>query len=133
MDENRRQSARYNVFLYVEQRELEQKQVRILNLSSSGFLVRGEVCAGEGGIFHATFRVRPASGELRVTTRGKVVHSRRNGADSEYGICIEGFGSPAEERAYQEYVRELAERAATSGDGSLSPDSPIQATSRSAS
>jgi hypothetical protein len=29
------------------------------------------------------------------------------GPDSEFGIRIEGFGSPEEERAYRDYVREL--------------------------
>jgi hypothetical protein len=128
MDDNRRGSARYNVFLYVEQVERKASPVHILNLSASGFLVRGEVCAGEGGIFHASFRVHPASGGMLVSTRGKVVHSRRNGPESEYGIKIEGFGSPAEESAYQDYVRELAEKAASSKavpikDGILRPPS----------
>jgi hypothetical protein len=119
MDDNRRRSTRYDVYLYVEQVEREVPKVRIMNLSSSGFLVRGEVAAGIGGVFHASFRVRPASGEIRVSTRGKVVHSRRIGIESEYGISIEGFDSPAEESAYQAYVRELAERAATTVAKSL--------------
>ena len=117
MDENRRVSARYAVSLYVEQVERKSAKVRILNLSSSGFLVRGECCAGQGGIFHASFRVRPASGEMRVTTRGTVVHAHRGGAEPEYGIRIDGFGSPEQERAYQAYVRELAERGADSQEG----------------
>jgi hypothetical protein len=111
MSENRRGSERYNVSLYVEQIERESAQARILNLSASGFLVRGEVCAGQGGIFHASFRVRPSTGEMRVSTRGTVVHARRDGSEPEYGIKIEGFGSPAQESAYYAYVRELAERA----------------------
>lgn len=81
--------------------------IRILNLSSSGFLVRGDLCAGQGGIFHARFRVRPSSGEMRVSMKGKVVHSLINGQESEFGIKIEGFGSPAEESAYLSYVKEL--------------------------
>ena len=114
MDEkNKRESARYDVSLYVEQIEREVPQARILNLSANGFLVRGEVCAGEGGIFHASFRVRPSSGEMLVTTRGLVVHSSRNGSVFEYGIKIEGFGSLTEESAYHEYVSELSGRAAS--------------------
>jgi hypothetical protein len=119
MDENRRRGERYDVYLYVEQVEREEMQVRIMNLSSSGFLVRGEVAAGIGGVFHARFRVRPASGDMRVSTSGRVIHSRRIGHESEYGISIESFGSPDEERAYQAYVRELAERSAASVAESL--------------
>jgi hypothetical protein len=115
MDENRRGSERYNVSLYFEQLEREAAPVRMLNLSASGFLVRGGLCAGQGGIFHASFRVRPATGEMRVSTRGTVVHSRRLGAEFEYGIKIEGFGSPAEESAYLAYVRELEEK----GEGAV--------------
>jgi hypothetical protein len=112
MDENRRINARYAVSLYVEQVEREARKVRILNLSSSGFLVRGECCAGHGGIFHASFRVRPASGEMRVSTLGTVVHAHREGAEPEYGIKIDGFAGPEQESAYQAYVRELAEKGA---------------------
>jgi hypothetical protein len=115
-DSNRRKSARYEVYLYVEQIEREERKVHILNLSSSGFLVRGELAAGVGGIFHASFRVRPSSGEMRVSTSGRVVHSRRIGHESEYGISIEGFGSPAEESAYQAYVSELAARIAAASE-----------------
>jgi hypothetical protein len=117
MSENRRVSERFTVSLYVEQVKREAAKIRILNLSSSGFLVRGECCAGQGGIFHASFRVRPASGEMRVTTRGTVVHAHRGGAEPEYGIKIDGFGSPEQEGAYQAYVRELAERSAASQEG----------------
>jgi hypothetical protein len=117
MDENRRVSERYSVSLYVEQIKREAAKIRILNLSSSGFLVRGECCAGQGGIFHASFRVRPASGEMRVTTRGTVVHAHRGGAEPEYGIRIDGFGNPEQESAYQAYVRELAEKGAASAEG----------------
>jgi hypothetical protein len=112
MEENRRKSARYDVYLYVEQVERAIPKVRIMNMSSTGFLVRGEVAAGVGGVFHASFRVRPSSGDMSVTTRGKVVRSGRVGLESEYGIKIEGFGSPDEETAYRSYVRELAEKAA---------------------
>lgn len=112
MDDNRRRSTRYDVYLYVEQIEREASKIRIMNLSATGFLVRGEIAAGIGGVFHARFRVRPASGETRVSTRGKVVHSRRIGFESEYGINIESYGSPDEESAYQAYVRELAEKTA---------------------
>jgi hypothetical protein len=119
MDDNRRKSARYDVYLYVEQVERAVQKVRIMNLSSSGFLVRGEVAAGIGGILHASFRVRPKSGEMSVSTCGRVVHSRRIGLESEYGVNIESFGSPIEESAYQSYVRELAERVAASGVKSI--------------
>ena len=112
MSENRRESARFAVHLYVERIEREEAKVRILNLSSSGFLVRGECCAGQGGVFRATFRVRPSAGEVRVSTRGKVVHVRREGAEPEYGIKIEAFDSPEQEAAYLSYVRELAEKCA---------------------
>jgi hypothetical protein len=132
MDENRRQSARYNVSLYVEQIEREEKKVRILNLSSSGFLVRGEICAGQGGIFHASFRAHPSAGDVRVSIRGTVVHARSNGLESEYGIKIDSFGSPAEESAYQAYVRELAARAARS-DGIPSKGDALQIPSRNVS
>ena len=123
MDENRRVSKRYDVSLYVEQVERKAAKVRILNLSSSGFLVRGECCAGHGGIFHASFRVRPASGEMRVSTRGTVVHAHRGGAEPEYGIRIDGFGSPEQESAYQTYVCELAERSAATDGGSATAGS----------
>jgi hypothetical protein len=113
MDDNRRRDQRYDVYLYVEQVERDLPKVRIMNMSSSGFLVRGEIAAGMGGVFHARFRVRPSSGEMRVSARGKVVHSRRLGFESEYGVNIEGFGSADEESAYQSYVRELAEKAST--------------------
>jgi hypothetical protein len=111
MDENRRESPRVSVSLYVERTEEPAvTPIHIRNLSATGFLVRGSVLAGQGGIFHATFRVRPSSGEMRVSTRGRVMHSRIDGHNTEFGIKIEGFGSPEEESAYLEYVRELAQR-----------------------
>jgi hypothetical protein len=110
MDENRRAAPRFVVSLYAEHIEPEASPIRIHNLSSTGFLVRGDVCAGQGGIFHASFRVHPSSGEARVTTRGKVMHCRIAGSDSEFGIRIEGFGDSEEELAYQAYVRELETR-----------------------
>jgi hypothetical protein len=112
MDENRRSGERYAVSLYVERVERAAAKVRILNLSSSGFLVRGECCAGQGGVFCASFRVRPTSGEMRVSTRGTVVHAHRDRAEPEYGIKIDSFGGPEQEAAYQAYVRELAESGA---------------------
>ena len=135
MSENRRVSERYTVSLYVEQVKREAAKIRILNLSSSGFLVRGECCAGQGGIFHASFYVRPASGEMRVTTRGTVVHAHRDGAVPEYGIRIDGFGSLEQEAAYQAYVRELAEKGAASQEGSskaapLEKAAPIEQAAR---
>ncbi len=108
MDENRRVDERYSVSLYVERIEPVEAPVRIGNLSASGFLVRGAVLAGQGGVFCATFRVHPASGDVRVTTRGRVMNSRLRGTEIEYGIRIEGFGSPEEEKAYLAYVRELS-------------------------
>jgi hypothetical protein len=108
MEENRRLDERFSVSLYVERNEPAEAPVHIRNMSASGFLVRGAVLAGQGGVFCATFRVHPASGDLRVTTRGKVMNSRRYGSESEFGIKIEGFGGPDEESAYQAYVRELA-------------------------
>jgi hypothetical protein len=110
MDDNRRESPRFEVSLYVERREGIESAVHIKNLSSSGFLVRGAVLAGHGGVFHASFRVHPSSGDARVSTRGTVVHSLIDGHNSEFGIRIDGFGSPEEESAYQSYVRELEER-----------------------
>jgi hypothetical protein len=112
MEGSGRRSERYDVYLYVEQVETRKPEVHIMNLSATGFLVRGAVAAGIGGVFHASFRVRPAAGEMLVTTRGKVVRSHRMGPVSEYGVEIEGFGSPSEEEAYRSYVRELAERSA---------------------
>jgi len=111
MDENRRESPRVSVSLYVERTEEPAiTPIHIRNLSATGYLVRGAVLAGQGGIFHATFRVRPASGEVRVTTRGRVVHSRIDGHNTEIGIKIESFGSEAEKIAYLEYVSELARK-----------------------
>ena len=112
MDDNRRETPRFQVTLYVERREGIESAVHIKNLSSSGYLVRGDVLAGQGGIFHASFRVHPSSGDARVSTRGTVVRSVIDGSNSEFGIRIDGFGSPEEESAYQSYVRELAERSA---------------------
>ena len=97
--------------LYAEHIEPKATPIHIRNLSATGFLVCGEVCAGQGGVFRASFRVHPSSGEARVSMRGRVVHCRIAGPDSEFGIKIEAFGSPEEESAYQAYVRELEERA----------------------
>jgi|GEM_PF-3293392 len=110
MEDNRRRNERYDVYLYVEQVERDLPQVRIMNLSASGFLVRGAIAAGVGGVLHASFRVKPLAGEMRVRARGRVVHSRRVGFESEYGIDIEGFGSEVEESAYRRYVEELADK-----------------------
>jgi hypothetical protein len=107
MDENRRAAPRFVVSLYAEQIEQKASPIHIRNLSATGFLVRGDVCAGQGGVLHASFRVHPSSGEMRVTTRGKVMHCRIAGPESEFGIMIEGFGSEEEERAYRDYVLEL--------------------------
>ena len=111
MDDNRRAAPRFNVSLYAEYVEPKTTRVHICNLSATGFLVRGDFCAGQGGIFRASFRVHPSSGEARVSMRGRVVHCRIAGPDSEFGIKIEAFGSPEEESAYQAYVRELEKKA----------------------
>ena len=111
MAENRRESPRFSVSLYAEQKAPQGEGVHIKNLSASGFLVQGSVVAGQGGIFHASFRVHPSTGDVRVSIRGRVVHCRHDGLESEFGIKIEGFGSQAEEEAYQTYIAELAERA----------------------
>jgi hypothetical protein len=108
--QNRRDSPRYYVTLYTEYVEREASPSMILNMSESGFLLRGNLCAGTGGIISATFKVRPSSVETRVQAYGKVVRSRRIANEYEYGVTIEGFGSPEEEEAYRSYVRELAER-----------------------
>jgi hypothetical protein len=115
MSENRRETPRFSVSLYMERQELTEAAIHIRNLSASGFLVRGAVLAGHGGIFHASFRVHPSSGEMRVTTRGRVMHSCMDGPNSEFGIKIEGFGCPEEERAYLAYVSELASKHGDSG------------------
>jgi hypothetical protein len=111
MNENRRVDPRFSVSLYVERQEIVENPIFIRNLSATGFLVRGPVLAGQGGVFRATFRVHPKSGEMRVTIRGKVMHCRVDGAEAEFGIMIEGFGCAAEEKAYQDYVLELNKRA----------------------
>ncbi len=112
MEDNRRSEPRYNVSLFAEYVEPKTMPIHIRNLSATGFLVRGDVCAGQGGIFRARFRVHPSSGESKVTAKGKVVHCRIAGSDSEFGIKIDGFDSPEEETAYQAYVRELQEKPA---------------------
>lgn len=108
METNRREYPRFSVNLYVESREGSSEPPHVLDLSEGGFLVRGEICAGHGGVFHASFRVHPSSGETRVTTRGRVMRSSLREGVRECGIKIESFGSPAEETAYLTYVRELA-------------------------
>lgn len=110
MNEDRREARRFSVSLYAERQETEEAPIHIRNLSSTGFLVSGAVLAGLGGILRTAFRVRPSTGEMRVTARGRVMHRRIDGANSEFGIRIEDFGSPEEESAYQTYVRELAAR-----------------------
>ena len=107
MDDNRRAAPRFNVSLYAEHVEPKTTGAFICNLSATGFLVRGDLCAGQGGIFRASFRVHPSSGECRVTMKGKVVHCHIDGLNSEFGIQIEEFESPEEEAAYQAYVQEL--------------------------
>ena len=113
MDNNRRSAERFVVSLYAEYVEPIPAPIHIRNLSATGFLVRGDICAGQGGVFRARFRVHPSSGEASVTTRGRVMHCRISGPDSEFGILIESFGSEDEERAYLAYVKEL-ERQSTS-------------------
>ena len=107
-DAERRFNPRYSVSLYAEQVEHESIQPRILNLSETGFLLRGDVCAGQGGVIRASFRVHPDSGEHRVTARGRVVHATRRDGEFEFGIRIESFGSPDEEEAYRSYVGKLS-------------------------
>jgi hypothetical protein len=114
METNRREYPRFSVNLYVESREGSSEPPHVLDLSEGGFLVRGEICAGHGGVFHASFRVHPSSGEARVTTRGRVMRSSLREGVRECGIKIESFGSPAEETAYLTYVRELAAQSAAS-------------------
>jgi hypothetical protein len=108
MSENRREAERFSVSLYAEHQEAKDAPIHIRNLSASGFLVRGDVLAGQGGILHASFRVHPAAGELRVSTRGRVMHCCIDGSNSEFGVMIEDFGSQEEESAYRAYVSELA-------------------------
>jgi hypothetical protein len=107
MNENRRDNQRYSVSLYVESKEPAQTPAFIRNLSATGFLVSGPIFAGEGGVFHATFRVHPRTGNRRIRINGRVVRRRAEGGESEYGISIEGFGCPEDERAYMEYVEDL--------------------------
>ena len=108
MEENRRDDPRFAVFLYVECIEPEAAPIHVQDLSAGGFLVRGNIVAGQGGILHARFRVHPSSGDMLVSAHGRVMHSRRDGPNSLFGVKIEGFGSPEEERAYQVYVEELS-------------------------
>jgi PilZ domain. len=110
-EQNRRENPRYSVTLYTEYVEREAAPTRILNMSESGFLIRGSLCAGSGGVIRACFRVRPSAGEMRVSARGQVMHSRRIDEEYEYGVRIESFGSPLEESAYLAYVAELAAKA----------------------
>jgi hypothetical protein len=110
MDPNRREYQRFSVNLYVERREGTSEPPHVLNLSEGGFLVRGEICAGQGGVFHASFRVHPSSGEMRVSASGRVVRSELREGENEYGIKIEAFGSPQEKAAYLAYVQELAQK-----------------------
>jgi hypothetical protein len=111
MDEaNRRASPRYLVSLYAEQIEREASPPRILNMSETGFLLKGDLCAGAGGVIRAAFRVHPSTGECRVTTRGTVMHASARDGESEFGVRIDSFGSLREESAYKDYVKELASR-----------------------
>ena len=107
MDENKRAARRFSVSLYAEHVDPESAPLLIRDLSATGFLIRGDICAGQGGILHASFRVHPSSGETHITARGRVMRCRIAGPDSEFGVEIEGFGSPEEERAYRDYVLEL--------------------------
>jgi hypothetical protein len=108
-EENKRSSPRHSVTLYTEQIEHDAPPPRILNISANGFLIRGDLCAGQGGVLRAAFRVHPPSGERRVTARGTIVHARACGSEYEFGVRIDSFGSPEEESAYADYVRELTE------------------------
>jgi hypothetical protein len=119
-EENKRQSPRHSVTLYTEQVERDVPPPRILNISEKGFLIRGDLCAGQGGVLRASFRVRPPSGERKVTARGTVVHARACGAEYEFGVRIDSFGSPEEEAAYADYVRELAAVVVRSSTDTLS-------------
>jgi hypothetical protein len=113
-DQNRRDSPRYSISLYTEFVEREASPSRILNMSKSGFLICGDICAGAGGVIKASFKVRPSSGEMRVSARGKVVHARRaDNGEYEYGVKITDFGSSDEEEAYLAYVGELSRAAET--------------------
>lgn len=104
---NRRKSSRYAITLYTEFVERDSQPSCILNMSEHGFLIRGDLCAGSGGIIHATFKVRPSSGEKTISTKGVVVHARHMNGEYEYGVKIEGFGSDEEELSYREYIAEL--------------------------
>jgi hypothetical protein len=107
--QNRRDSPRYSITLYTEFVEREASPARILNMSETGFLICGDICAGAGGIIKASFKVRPSSGDMSVSARGKVVHARRvDSGEYEYGVKIIGFGRPDEEEAYHAYVGELS-------------------------
>lgn len=109
-DQNRRESLRYSITLYTEFVEREASPSRILNMSKTGFLICGDICAGSGGIIKASFKVSPSSGEMSVSARGKVVHARRaDNGEYEYGVKITGFGSPGEEEAYHSYVDGLGQ------------------------
>ena len=108
---NRRINPRYLVSLYTEQIERETTPPCILNMSEQGFLLRGDLCAGSGGVVRAAFRVHPSSGESRVTTRGTVMHATARNGEYEFGVRIDSFGSEQEESAYKAYVGELASKA----------------------
>jgi hypothetical protein len=105
---NRRSNARYAVSLYTEQVEREDAPPCILNMSETGFLLRGNLCAGSGGVIRAAFKVHPSMGEFRVTARGTVMHAAARDGAYEFGVRIDTFGSEEEETAYRAYVRELA-------------------------
>jgi hypothetical protein len=124
MMENRREAQRFAVSLYAERQEPTAAPIHIRNLSATGFLVCGDVLAGQGGILHASFRVHPASGEARVSVQGKVMHSHVGRESTEHGIMILGFGNPDEERAYKEYVLELAK----SGSAQIAQKSALSRT-----
>jgi PilZ domain. len=110
MEENRRESPRYSISLYAEAVEPAPSPLKVQDLSAGGFLIRGNILAGEGGILHARFRVHPSTGDVLVSTRGRVMHMRREGGTSYYGVKIESFDNPEQERAYQSYVSELLQK-----------------------
>jgi hypothetical protein len=107
MREDKRLHPRFDVSMDLSCAAASPETLRMHDLSEGGFLASGRMGAAVWERIEASIRVGAAEGGRDVRIYGTIMHAHPDGDRQVVGVRIDGFGSPDEKRAYQEYARSL--------------------------
>jgi hypothetical protein len=108
MRDDRRSYPRFDVSLGLSCAAARSETLRMHDLSEGGFLASGVMSASVWERIEASLRLGQGAAAMDVRLYGTITHAHPDGERQVVGVRIDGFGSPAEKRAYVEYALSLA-------------------------